>query len=204
MRKLYSSFDKWGMDLAIATSKRSKDPSTQVGCVIVDDLDGSILGTGYNKFPDGEKETARKWSKKTKHKYVIHAEVNAIDDMTVDNLAECRDLSSTVIRQNLMPTPEGDLHSITPYINIYTTLFPCEACAKYILTHFEGILRKIHFIDIKDRHIPLIKIFEDMGVEVAQVEGTANARSLRIVDHVAKDQNKPSKDNPKVLKLQSK
>ena len=56
--------DNYFINIADEVATRSKDPSTQVGAVIVDQL-GNILGKGYNK-------------KEKNNKTVSHAEINAI------------------------------------------------------------------------------------------------------------------------------
>jgi dCMP deaminase len=43
------------MGVAIMSSKRSPDPSTQVGCVLVRP-DNRIISLGYNGYPKGSKE----------------------------------------------------------------------------------------------------------------------------------------------------
>ena len=56
----------------------SKDPSTQVGAVIVDSQ-RRVLGLGYNGFPRGVEDLPERLSDKpTKYKLVVHAEANAI------------------------------------------------------------------------------------------------------------------------------
>ena len=64
--------------LAEHVAQWSKDPSTKVGCVLVNS-DGIIVGTGYNGFPRGVKDTPeRLLDRPTKYKMTIHAEVNAV------------------------------------------------------------------------------------------------------------------------------
>ena len=46
------SWDDYFMGVAHLSSFRSKDPSTQVGAVIVDE-NKKIVGIGYNGFPIG-------------------------------------------------------------------------------------------------------------------------------------------------------
>lgn len=59
-------------------SQKSKDPSTQVGCVIVG-YNNEILSTGYNGFPIGVKDSKERYeNRNTKLELVVHAEVNAI------------------------------------------------------------------------------------------------------------------------------
>ena len=73
--------DKWDrrfLELAHHISTWSKDPSTQVGAVLV--RDGNIvIGMGYNGFARGVYDTEERYSdRETKYKLVVHAEINAI------------------------------------------------------------------------------------------------------------------------------
>lgn len=65
-------------NLVFEILKKSKDPSTKVGCVIVGP-DHEIRSTGFNGFPRGvdEKIPAR-WERPEKYHWVEHAERNAI------------------------------------------------------------------------------------------------------------------------------
>lgn len=106
---IYLSWDEYFMGIAVFTSLRSKDPSSKVGAVIVNDAN-HILGTGYNGFVAGVDEKKFNWAREgewlqTKYPYVVHAEANAILNSTASDLSSCR---------------------------IYTTLFPCNECAKKI------------------------------------------------------------------------
>lgn len=56
---------------------RSKDPSTQVGAILVD-RDNHVVMTGFNGFPPGIDETPERWERPAKYQRVIHAEMNAI------------------------------------------------------------------------------------------------------------------------------
>lgn len=56
----------------------SKDPSTKVGCVIIDDY-GRPVSFGYNGFAKGVNDSEeRLLDRGTKLKYTLHAENNAI------------------------------------------------------------------------------------------------------------------------------
>ena len=56
----------------------SKDPRTKVGAVLVGNK-GQIISQGYNGFPRKIKDTEERLHDRTlKHKFVIHAEMNAI------------------------------------------------------------------------------------------------------------------------------
>ncbi len=78
-RKAVSNvWDSRFLKLAEEIAKWSKDPSTQVGAVIVDE-DNRIVSTGYNGFPKGIKDTkGRLDNREKKLQFVIHAEHNAI------------------------------------------------------------------------------------------------------------------------------
>jgi dCMP deaminase len=71
-------------------ARRSKDPTTQVGAILVDKLEREI-GFGYNGFPKGISDAEFPWDDKprekdapelplheSKHAYVVHSEKNAI------------------------------------------------------------------------------------------------------------------------------
>lgn len=72
-----SNWNKRFINLAREVSTWSKDPSKQVGAVIVDN-DKHIIGIGFNGLPIGIKDDERLLNKEWKLKRVIHAEVNAI------------------------------------------------------------------------------------------------------------------------------
>ncbi len=73
---------KWNkrfLDLAAHVATWSKDPSTQVGAVIVDPETKIVLGFGYNGFPRGVEDTEERLNtRELKYKLVVHAEPNAI------------------------------------------------------------------------------------------------------------------------------
>jgi len=73
--------DKWDdrfIEMAWLVSTWSKDPSTQVGCVIVGG-DHRILSLGYNGFPREVHDTKERYEDRaTKLSMVVHAELNAI------------------------------------------------------------------------------------------------------------------------------
>ena len=72
---------KWDLrflDLASHISNWSKDPSTQVGCVIVG-ADREIRSTGFNGFPRGiDDDEGRLTDRAKKYPLICHAEENAI------------------------------------------------------------------------------------------------------------------------------
>ena len=71
---------KWNMrflQMAKMVGSWSKDPSTQVGAVIVDD-DRRVISLGYNGFPKGVADNQRLDDRKEKYKMIVHAERNAL------------------------------------------------------------------------------------------------------------------------------
>ena len=74
------NFKKWDyrfLQLAQLVAGWSKDPSTQVGAVIVDD-DYRIVSVGYNGFPKKIVDNFRLNDRKIKYDIVVHAEANAL------------------------------------------------------------------------------------------------------------------------------
>ncbi|XP_067613092.1 probable deoxycytidylate deaminase [Eurosta solidaginis] len=112
------------MDIALLASARSDDPKTKVGACIVD-RNNHIIGIGYNHFPANYTSEPYSWGKDkwdplyNKLTYVIHAESDAI----------------------LGPRP-ADLRGST----IYSTLMPCNECAKLIIQ--SGILN-VYYLNTK-------------------------------------------------------
>ena len=75
------------MAMAEHVASWSKDPSTQIGAVAVNDK-GQVLSTGYNGFPRGIKDTTERLSDRpTKYKYIVHAEMNAIFNATYNGVS---------------------------------------------------------------------------------------------------------------------
>jgi dCMP deaminase len=72
---------KWDnrfLELAKHVAQWSKDPSTQVGAVLVQ-YPNIVVGLGYNGFPRGVFDTEERLNDRpVKYKFVVHAEVNAI------------------------------------------------------------------------------------------------------------------------------
>ncbi len=65
------------LEMAKMVGSWSKDPSTQVGAVIVDD-DRRVISLGYNGFPKGVADNQRLDDRKEKYKMIVHAERNAL------------------------------------------------------------------------------------------------------------------------------
>ena len=80
----------WGnryIHLAKEISTWSKDPSTKVGAVVIGN-NGEVLSQGYNGFPRGIKDTAaRLKDRERKYKLVVHAEMNAIYNASLNGVS---------------------------------------------------------------------------------------------------------------------
>ena len=71
-------WDKRFLELAKLVGSWSKDPSTQVGAVIVDN-NNRILSIGFNGFPKGVEDSEKRLvDREQKYDIIIHAEANAI------------------------------------------------------------------------------------------------------------------------------
>ena len=149
MRKDYLTWDEYFMALAKLSSKRSKDPSTQVGACIVSD-DNRILSIGYNGAPNGFDDSKFPWKregdpKETKYFYVVHAERNAI----LNYRGSRKDLETA---------------------KIYVDLFPCNECAKEIIQ--SGIKEVVYLSDKyadTDETIVSKRLFDECGVSYREL-----------------------------------
>ena len=76
---------KWDgrfMSLAHHVAGWSKDPSSKVGAVLVNDK-RQVIGLGYNGFPRGVDDDPGLYADRpTKYRRVVHAEVNAVLNAT--------------------------------------------------------------------------------------------------------------------------
>ena len=72
------NWKRWHLGLAHWVSGKSKDRSTKVGAVIVDD-ENTIISTGFNSFPRGvNDDVPERHERPAKYLYTEHAERNAI------------------------------------------------------------------------------------------------------------------------------
>lgn len=137
------------MRMAHVIADRSKDPGTQAGAVIVDQKN-IIVGLGYNGFPRNVNDAEFPWERdgdflETKYAYVVHAEENAA--------------------YNSNASTEG--------CKIYTTLFPCNECAKTIIQ--KGIREVVYESDkYHDEKVweASRKLLDSAGVTYRQFEST--------------------------------
>ena len=109
--KNFLTWAEYFMALAEVSALRSKDPNTKVGACLVDE-NNKVVSLGYNGMPIGCKDSEMPWGNSsenylnTKYPFVCHAELNAILNAAGKQTKNCV---------------------------IYTTLFPCNECAKTII-----------------------------------------------------------------------
>lgn len=139
------------MSLALLSAKRSKDPQTQVGACIVS-ASKKIVGIGYNGFPHLgpiSNDDCLPWGKDpglrvtdTKYPFVCHAEMNAVMNKNQQDISGC---------------------------SIYTTLFPCNECAKILIQ--SGIHEVVYLSDSKSAQVSMRasrKMFAAVGIKTRQ------------------------------------
>jgi len=81
-------WDDYFMQMCEVVSKRSKDPSTQHGAVLVDE-NFRIISTGYNGGCRKIDDNLIDWDRPNKYHYVIHAEENALWTAKSKSLENC-------------------------------------------------------------------------------------------------------------------
>lgn len=151
-RKNIPPFDVINMICAMNIAKLSRDPSTQVGAVIID-KDGNFVSAGYNSAPPGWDDSEFVWGKgykgkdKIYEKYnsVIHAEDNAISNYKGSN-------------------------SIFEGATIYVTLFPCPICAKMLAKYkFKRVVYLSDKYSYTPENFEAKRTFEYCGIEYERI-----------------------------------
>jgi dCMP deaminase len=140
------TWEEYFMTLALVASLKSKDQSTQVGAVIVDNRTRKVISSGYNGFPRYLDDSQIPQSRPEKYLYVVHAELNAILHA------------------------QRDLHDCT----LYATVFPCSECMKAIIqTGIKNVvyLNELAGADWNDYKKATLKMAELAGVEIRQFAG---------------------------------
>lgn len=132
------------LDLAKFIASWSKDPSTQVGAVIVDGM-RRVVGVGFNGFPRGIADTEERLNDRpTKYGLIVHAEANAILN-SIGNVQGCV---------------------------IYCTHIPCTNCAKLIIQ--AGVSRVCvpsgsFLVTWSAEQDAAMKMFEEAGIAVETI-----------------------------------
>ena len=146
------------MGIALLSSMRSKDPSTQVGACIVNS-EKRILSMGYNGMPRCCSDDEFPWDKNesaldSKYLYVCHAELNAILNCASGNVRGC---------------------------TVYTTLFPCNECAKAIIQ--SGIAEVVYMSDKyadSDSVLASKRMFTTAGVKFREYNISGKSLELKL------------------------
>ena len=146
------------MGIALLSSMRSKDPSTQVGACIVNS-EKRILSMGYNGMPRCCSDDEFPWGKDenpldSKYLYVCHAELNAILNCASGNVRGC---------------------------TVYTPLFPCNECAKAIIQ--SGIAEVVYMSDKyseSDSVLASKRMFTTAGVKFREYNISGKALELKL------------------------
>ena len=109
-----SEWDEYFMEIAEVVASRSKDPSSKMGCVIVDE-NKRVVSLGYNGMLQGADESKMTLSERPmKYYFAIHSEMNAL-------IFSQRDVSGCTL---------------------YNKIATCENCLKYCLQ--AGITRFVY------------------------------------------------------------
>jgi len=140
---------KWDLrflEMSELVSSWSKDPSTKVGSVIVDN-DRRVISLGYNGFPKGVADNDRLNDREEKYKIVVHAERNALLFANTD-VKNC---------------------------SIFTYPFmPCPICAGMIIQ--SGISRVVSFQSNNERWEKDFeisrKMFQEADIQLLEYEHT--------------------------------
>jgi dCMP deaminase len=150
-------WDSWFLEHVYLAAKKSKDPKTKIGAVLV--RDNKIISTGFNGFPIGVQDLPERYQDRNlKHDYVAHAEANAI--VTAARLGIC-----------------------TNGAILYTQGIACNECCKIIiqggiielvvhnqwpnLTHNENWVRSINIskIMLREAGIRVVVLDKVLGVK---------------------------------------
>jgi dCMP deaminase len=144
-------WDEYYLDICKVVAARSKDPHTQIGCVIAGPAH-EIRSTGYNSLPRGIRDDVpERLERPTKYLWMEHAERNAIY-----NAARCG-------------TP---LEGCTLYVEI----MPCMDCARALVQAgireviISGARMSQYASDYYDEHFRNVEVlFKEAGVKVRRV-----------------------------------
>ena len=139
LKRNVPGWDEYYLNICRNVAARSKDPNTQIGCVIIGPAH-EIRSTGYNSFPRGIRDDVpERLERPTKYLWMEHAERNAIYNAA-------RAGTST----------EG--------CTIYVEIMPCMDCARAIVQ--AGIRQVViswkrmrqYSSDYYDEHFRLVEV----------------------------------------------
>ena len=135
------SWQQTFIEVAKTIAKRSKDPRTKVGAVLV--KNNCMVATGYNGDPRNFRYSFR-WDTEEKYDYVIHAEMNAL--------------------ANAVYNGAGDAIKDS---EIYLTLSPCNHC---ILQLIQFGVKKVYYLkEYRDFELTK-KIADNADIELIKID----------------------------------
>jgi dCMP deaminase len=112
MAREIPDWDEYYLNICQVVAARSKDPNTQIGCVIVGPAH-EIRSTGYNSFPRGIRDDVpERLVRPAKYLWIEHAERNAICNAARAGTA-------------------------TEKCTLYVEIMPCMDCAREILINYQ-------------------------------------------------------------------
>lgn len=142
------SWKKRFLELSKHIASWSKDPSRHIGAVIVGNH-GEVISQGYNGFPRGIADTPERLNDRpTKYKYVVHAEMNALYNASLNGVS-------------------------TAGSTIYVTGLPvCHECAKAIIqSGIKKVIMNTKPIDNwKESGELSLEMFKEAGIEFEFIE----------------------------------
>ena len=159
-RKDVISDTEYFMKAAELASKRSLDPSTQVGAVYV--KKNEIIGIGHNRMPNGMDPDRAFWSNDTKNNPLCITKYDYITH------AEC---------VGILNAKKKKLKGST----LYVTLYPCSRCAATIANY--GIKKVIY----KERRIPddivdsSERILNECGIKFISIEEQLKKEEKKLI-----------------------
>ena len=147
------SWDEYFLNICEAVSLRSHDENTKVGCVITDERH-RIVSTGYNGFPCGVDD------------YILPS--NRVDTIIIDTENGKEEVTKydviTHAEANAIASSKFSLVGCTMYVN----LFPCNDCAKLIIT--AGIKKVVYKEKRNDKlHNISYMLFKQAGIELQKI-----------------------------------
>lgn len=144
-------WDEYYLQICNVVGSRSKDPNTQLGCVIVGPAH-EIRSTGYNSLPRHIRDDVpERFERPEKYLWIEHAERNAICNAARAGTA-------------------------TEACTIYVEIMPCMDCARAIVQ--AGITEVVisatrmaeYSSDYYDRHFGIVEVlFAEAGVKIRRV-----------------------------------
>lgn len=147
------NWDEYFMAMAILASTRASCKHVRAGSVIV--LDRRIIGTGYNGASPGVSENCLEAG--------CYKERRGVSYKEAFNIGKCIGIHAEM---NALANLSREIHQEA---TLYTTVFPCPACAKNLLAY--NIKRVVYKRDYDPEESKLsIKLFKAAGVRVERLD----------------------------------